>query len=157
MSAAHRLLITSNHLHPRNMAAATSNFYSIVAGVGAGTGTNALSLSLLISTKLYYIGRSVALKFAKTYPVALLARNPANYESVVKEINQAGGQAIGISTDVSSPEAVSKAFAEIKKEFQGKKLAAAIYNVGGRFVRKPFLEMTLEEYEAGYESNGYVS
>ncbi|PMD54630.1 short chain dehydrogenase/ reductase-like protein [Hyaloscypha bicolor E] len=117
------------------MAAAT-NFYSIVAGVGAGT------------------GRSVALKFAKTYPVALLARNPANYESIVKEIKAAGGQAIGISTDVSSESSVKNAFAEIQKEFKGKKLAAAIYNVGGRFVRKPFLEMTSEEYEAGYEANG---
>jgi len=116
--------------------AATSNFYSIVAGVGAGT------------------GRSVALKFAKTYPVALLARNPANFESIVKEIKAAGGQAIGISTDVSSESSVKNAFAEIQKEFKGKKLAAAIYNVGGRFVRKPFLEMSLEEYEAGYASNG---
>jgi NAD(P)-dependent dehydrogenase (short-subunit alcohol dehydrogenase family) len=95
------------------------------------------------------------LKFAKTYPVALLARNPANYESIVKEIKAAGGQAIGISTDVSSESSVKNAFAEIQKEFKGKKLAAAIYNVGGRFVRKPFLELTLEEYEAGYEANGY--
>ena len=101
-------------------------------------------------------GRSVALKFAKTYPVALLARNPANYESIVKEIKAAGGQAIGISTDVSSESSVKNAFAEIQKEFKGKKLAAAIYNVGGRFVRKPFLEMTSEEYEAGYEANGYT-
>lgn len=134
-TAAQRLILTSNHLQSQNMAAA-SNFYSVVAGVGAGT------------------GRSVALKFAKSYPVALLARNPVNYESIVKEINQAGGKAIGISTDVSSPEGVKNAFAEIKKEFAGKKLAAAIYNVGGRFVRKPFLELTLEEYEAGYEANG---
>jgi NAD(P)-dependent dehydrogenase (short-subunit alcohol dehydrogenase family) len=117
--------------------AAASNFYSIVVGVGAGT------------------GRSVALKFAKTYPVALLARNPANYESIVKEIKAAGGQAIGISTDVSSESSVKNAFAEIQKEFKGKKLAAAIYNVGGGFVRKPFLEMTLQEYQAGYEANGY--
>ncbi|KAH8791928.1 short chain dehydrogenase/ reductase-like protein [Hyaloscypha finlandica] len=116
--------------------AAASNFYSIVAGVGAGT------------------GRSVALKFAKTYPVALLARNSANYESIVNEIKAAGGQAIGISTDVSSESSVKNAFAEIQKEFKGKKLAAAIYNVGGRFVRKPFLELTSEEYEAGYEANG---
>jgi len=116
--------------------AAANNFYSIVAGVGAGT------------------GRSVALKFAKSYPVALLARNPANYESIVQEIKAAGGEAIGISTDVTSPEAVDNAFAEIKKAFQGKKLAAAIYNVGGRFVRKPFLEMSLDEYEAGFQSNG---
>ena len=46
------------------------------------------------------------------------------------------------------------AFVEIEKEFKGKKLAAAIYNVGGKFVRKPFLELSLEDYEAGYEANG---
>jgi len=116
--------------------AASSSFFSIVAGVGAGT------------------GRSVALRFAKTYPVVLLARNPDNYESIVKEINASGGQAIGISTDVSSTSSVKNAFATIQKEFRGKKLAAAIYNVGGKFVRKPFLELTEEEYEAGYEANG---
>ncbi|KAH8601312.1 short chain dehydrogenase/ reductase-like protein [Bisporella sp. PMI_857] len=116
--------------------AATSTFFSIVAGVGAGT------------------GRSVAIKFAKTYPVVLLARKPENYESIVKEINSSGGQAIGISTDVSSPESVKNAFGEIKKEFKGKKLAAAIFNVGGSFLRKPFLETKLEEYEAGYKANG---
>ena len=96
------------------------------------------------------------MKFAKAYPVALLARNPANYEEIVKEINAAGGQAIGVSTDVTSESSVKSAFAEIQKEFKGKKLAAAIYTVGGGFVRKPFLEMTLAEYEGGYKSNGYV-
>lgn len=116
--------------------AATNNFYSIVAGVGAGT------------------GRSVALKFAKTYPVVLLSRNPANYESIVKEIKASGGEAIGISTDTSSASSVKDAFAEIQKEFRGKKLAAAVFNVGGGFVRKPFLELTQEEYEGGFKSNG---
>jgi len=116
--------------------AATSSFFSVVAGVGAGT------------------GRSVALRFAKAYPVALLARNPDNYESIVKEIKAAGGQAIGISTDVSSASSVKNAFVEIQKEFKGKKLAAAVFNVGGKFVRKPFLELTEEEYEAGFEANG---
>jgi short-subunit dehydrogenase len=99
----------------------------------------------------------VAIKFAKTYPVVLLARNPANYESIVQEIKSSGGQAIGISTDVASESSVKNAFAEIQKEFRGKKLAAAIYNVGGGFVRKPFLEMTLQEYQAGYEANGYAA
>jgi len=116
--------------------AAANNFYSIVAGVGAGT------------------GRSVALKFAKTYPVVLLARNPANFEPIVKEIKAGGGQAIGISTDTSSASSVKSAFEEINKEFKGKKLAAAIFNVGGGFVRKPFLELTQEEYEGGFKSNG---
>ncbi len=117
-------------------------------------------MPLLLLTNVFQadskIHRSVALKFAKTYPVALLARNPANYESIVREIKDAGGQAIGISTDVASESSIRNAFAEIQKEFKGKKLAAAIYNVGGRFVRKPFLELTLEEYEAGYEANGYT-
>ncbi|KAG0651269.1 hypothetical protein D0Z07_1869 [Hyphodiscus hymeniophilus] len=116
--------------------AAASNFFSIVAGVGPGT------------------GRSVALKFAKVYPVVLLARNPAHYESIVKEIKESGGQAIGFSTDVASQSSVKDAFAQIQKELKGKKLAAAIFNVGGAFVRKPFLELSLDEYEAGYNTNG---
>lgn len=103
---------------------ASPKFFAVVAGVGAGT------------------GRSVALKFAKAYPVALLARNPANYEDIVKEINSAGGKAIGISTDVSDPSAVKSAFQQIEKDFAGLKLAAAIYNVGGKFIRKPFLDMS---------------
>jgi len=118
------------------MSPASNNFFSIIAGVGAGT------------------GQSVALKFALTYPVVLLARNPANYEPAIKAITSSGGHAIGISTDVSDPASVSNAFEQIKKEYGGKKLAAAVFNVGGKFVRKPFLELSLEEYEAGYESNG---
>lgn len=98
----------------------------------------------------------MALKFAKAYPVVLLARNPANYEDIVKEIKASGGQAIGFPTDVASQSSVKEAFVNIKKEFGGKKLAAAIFNVGGSFIRKPFLELTAEEYELGYSANGYV-
>ncbi|APA08740.1 hypothetical protein SS1G_02509 [Sclerotinia sclerotiorum 1980 UF-70] len=114
----------------------SSKFFSIVAGVGAGT------------------GHSVALKFANAYPVVLLARDPANYEPTIKAITSSGGQAIGISTDVSDPTSVSNAFEQIKKEYGSLKLAAAVFNVGGKFVRKPFLELSLEDYEAGYGANG---
>jgi NAD(P)-dependent dehydrogenase (short-subunit alcohol dehydrogenase family) len=115
---------------------ATGNFYSIIAGVGAGT------------------GRACALKFASTYPVVLMARNPSNYTPIIEEIKASGGQAIGISTDVSDPKSIDNAFAEIKKKFGEKKLAAAVFNVGGRFVRKPFLELSLDDFEAGFEANG---
>lgn len=74
----------------------------------------------------------------------------------MKEINSSGGHAIGISTDVSSPPSVKNAFEQIKKDFKGKQLSAAVFNVGGSFVKKPFLEMSLEEYEGGYAANGYV-
>ena len=136
--------------------AAASNFFSVVAGVGAGTGIQTQT-PLRNQSANHGTGRSVALKFAKAYPVVLLARNPANYEEIVKEIKASGGQAVGFPTDVASQSSVKDAFARIKKEFGSKKLAAAVFNVGGSFVRKPFLEMSLEEYEVGFNANGYGS
>lgn len=102
-------------------------------------------------------GASVARTFAKTYSVALLARKAANYEPLVKEINDAGGHAIGISTDASDSKSVISAFEQIKKEIGDGSLAAAIYNVGGYFIRKPFLELTEEDMEAGWAANGYAT
>jgi NAD(P)-dependent dehydrogenase (short-subunit alcohol dehydrogenase family) len=113
----------------------SSKFFAVVAGVGAGT------------------GRSVALKFAKAYPVVLLARKPESYNSIVEEIKQAGGQAIGISTDTSDRKSVDSAFETIKKELPDQKLAAAIFNVGAGMSRKGFLEQTTEDFEASLKSN----
>lgn len=118
---------------------AASNFYAIIAGVGSGT------------------GRSLAMKFAAVYPtVYLLARKPDSYNSIVEEINSTGGKckAIGISTDVTSSDSVKSAISQIKDENKSSNLAAAIYNVGGAFVKKPFLELTEEEFRAGFDSNG---
>ncbi|KPI39167.1 putative oxido YoxD [Cyphellophora attinorum] len=111
--------------------------WAVVAGVGPGTGA------------------SVARKFAQSYSVALLARNPSNYEPIVKEINNGGGHAIGISTDTSDGGSVANAFKQIKEQIGGQgKLVAAVYNVGGRFIRKPFLELSEGEFESGWEANG---
>jgi len=76
----------------------SNKFYAIVAGVGPGT------------------GRSVAIRFSKSYPVILLSRNTSSYSSVVEEINKAGGKAIGISTDTSDAESLKVAFRVIQKE-----------------------------------------
>ncbi|KAK1761394.1 hypothetical protein QBC47DRAFT_290930 [Echria macrotheca] len=114
---------------------ASKSFYAVVAGVGAGT------------------GRSVALRFAKAYPVALLARKPESYNDIVAEIKQQGGEAIGISTDTADEASVKAAFETIKKEFPGKKLAAAIYNVGAGFAVKPFLELKAEDLQNSLASN----
>lgn len=101
-----------------------SKLIAIVAGVGPGTGA------------------AVARKFSATYPVVLLARKPENYESLASEINQKGGKAIGISTDVADSQSVKNAIEAIKKEFgQDVGAAAAIFNASGGFLRKPFLEV----------------
>jgi hypothetical protein len=51
---------------------------------------------------------------------------------------------------------MNDAFSKIRAMSNGGevKVAAAIYNVGGKFVRKPFMQLTLEEFEAGFEANG---
>ncbi|GME24875.1 Short-chain dehydrogenase/reductase SDR [Neofusicoccum parvum] len=111
-----------------------SKLVAVVAGVGPGTGA------------------AVARKFASLYPVVLLARNPENYEGVVKDIKAAGGSAVGIPTDIADPKSVKAAFAKIGDEFGGDYgLAAAIFNASGRFVRKPFLELSEDEFSAGLD------
>ena len=127
---------------------------AIIAGVGPGTGS------------------SIARLFARTYPVVLLSRSPQSYSSLVSEIKSSGGQAIGISTDTADPASMKHAFTEIEEAFGGgmkkegkgeggggsgdgsTKVAAAVYNVGGKFIRKGFLELSLGEFESGWEANG---
>ena len=117
---------------------ASKAFYAVVAGVGAGTGA------------------ATALRFAKSYPVVLLARKPESYKDLVEEIKKSGGQAIGISTDTSDPASVTSAFESIKKELPESKLAAAVYNVGAGFGIKPFLESSAEELQSSLAANPYV-
>lgn len=119
---------------------------AIIAGVGPGTGA------------------AVARRFAQTYPVVLLARSASNYEPVVDEINKSGGNAVGISADITDEESVNGAFDQIKKQGglwkdggDGFRVAAAVFNLGGGFAKKPFLELTKEEFESGWKSNGFVT
>ncbi|KAI9679569.1 MAG: hypothetical protein M1817_005591 [Caeruleum heppii] len=117
---------------------ASSRPFAIIAGVGSGTGS------------------ALARRFAQSYAVVLLARNPANYTPIVDEINSAGGRAVGISTDTASETSVKDAFGRIEREFgkDGGACAAAVYNVGGSFVRKGLLELTLAEFESGWAVSG---
>lgn len=73
---------------------------------------------------------------------------------MVDGIKSRGGRAIGINTDVSDAKSIRGAFDEIAQQFPGSLLAAAIFNVGGSFIRKPFLEMSEEDYVSGFASNG---
>lgn len=114
---------------------------AIIQGVGPGTGA------------------SVARKFAAKYPVVLLSRTEKSYKDVVDEINASGGAAIGIPTDVGDEQSVAEAFEKINTLGEGggkPKVAAAVLNGLGSFVKKPFLDLTLEEFSAGFETPGLV-
>jgi NAD(P)-dependent dehydrogenase (short-subunit alcohol dehydrogenase family) len=103
--------------------------FAIVAGAGPGT------------------GRAVALRFAKSYPVVLMARRPESYQDTVSEINETGGRAVGVSADVADPKSMESAFDTIRKELTGLKLAAAVYNVSSGYMIKPFLELKTEDLD----------
>lgn len=108
---------------------ATPTFYAVVVGVGSGTGA------------------SVARLFARGYPIALLARKESSYAPVVAAITQAGGTALGISTDVSDAQSLDAAFARVAREWPQARLAAAVYNAEAGFSYKPFLELAPEDLD----------
>lgn len=132
MRPSHRLSSILTHIHP------TMSPYAIVAGVGSGTGA------------------SVARKFAAAYPVACLSRTPANYEPLVKEINAAGGKAIGVSADVSNADSMKEAVQKIESELGNEGCAAAVLNAAGGFVMKPFLELSEEDFMSCFLTSGCV-
>ncbi|KAL9118957.1 MAG: hypothetical protein Q9187_004489 [Circinaria calcarea] len=131
---------------------------ALIAGVGPGTGA------------------AIARKFAQSYPVILLARNAASYEPIVKEINDNGGKARGISVDCTDEKGMKAVFGELgkvdgkegisgqravkEKEAEERSMLidpcaeqAAVFNLAGGWIRKPFLDLSLEEFESGYRGN----
>ncbi|KAL2265455.1 hypothetical protein VTJ83DRAFT_6555 [Remersonia thermophila] len=110
-------------------------FYAIIAGVGGGT------------------GRAVALRFARTYPVALLARGEASYADVVAEITRNGGEAVGVRADVSDEKSLAAALEVVKGKFQGKGLAVGVFNVSSPVSIKPFLETKLKDLDQSLAAN----
>ena len=117
----------------------TTKAFAVIAGVGSGTGS------------------TIARRFAKEYPIALLARNPESCEGIVQEINNSGGKAIGVSADTSNEESIKSAFKTIAQAYNDAPCAAAIYNASGGFVRKPFLETKIEDLEKGWGVTVYAS
>ncbi|KKY37347.1 putative short chain dehydrogenase [Diaporthe ampelina] len=119
------------------MATPSKSFFAVVAGVGAGT------------------GGAVAKRFAKAYPVVLLARREESFKDLVAEINGSGGRAIGIPADATDAASVKSAFDTIKNELPGLNLAAAVYNVSAGFGIKPFLEFKLEDLDSSLKGNAH--
>lgn len=106
--------------------------FAIVAGVGAGTGA------------------SVAKKFSKQYPVALLARSTDFSNKLAEEIKAEGGTALVYKVDVSDEQSMKAAFDEIRKDL-GTTCAAAVFNASGRPFPKPFLWQSEADLKSGLD------
>lgn len=61
---------------------------------------------------------------------------------------------MGIQTDVADEGSVKAMVGKLKSEFGGDgtdvRAAAAVFNVSGPFLRKPFLEIKAEELDGSY-------
>lgn len=113
----------------------SGKFFAVVAGAGPGT------------------GRATAARFGRAYPVVVLTRRAESFEPAVREITAAGGRAIGIEADISDEASATAAFKTISEKLPGHKLAAAVYNASGGFLRKPFLETKVDELETSIKGS----
>lgn len=84
----------------------------------------------------------------------MLARRPESYKDIVRDIQQAGGQALGIVADVADSASLSRAFDIVGEALPNLKLAAAVYNVNSGFMMKPFLELQLDEFQNSFGKTG---
>ena len=102
---------------------------AVVAGVGSGNRC---------------LGRPSLCQIVSRCPFSSKPREPQN---LVQEINSSRRKAIGIPTDISSEDYVKAAFERIEEEYDDALCAAAIYIASSAFVRKPFLEMRVGEFD----------
>ncbi|MGB0097160.1 MAG: SDR family NAD(P)-dependent oxidoreductase [Solirubrobacteraceae bacterium] len=63
------------------------------------------------------VGRATVREFAKRgHDVAVLARGQAGLDGAVRDVQEAGGQAVGIATDVADHDAVESAAERVELE-----------------------------------------
>ncbi|MBV8846876.1 MAG: SDR family NAD(P)-dependent oxidoreductase, partial [Bryobacterales bacterium] len=95
------------------------------------------------------VGRAVVHEFAKRKArIGLLARGVERLEAAKREVEQAGGKALAIPTDVADPDRVEKAATQVERELGPIDIWI---NNAMTTVFAPFTEITPEEYKRATE------
>jgi 3-oxoacyl-[acyl-carrier protein] reductase len=91
------------------------------------------------------IGRGIAVAMAKEGSFVILAsRSQSELEETAKIINEAGGTALPIKTDISDEKQINKMIEKALKKF-GK--IDILINNAGQYLEKPVLDTTIEDWE----------
>jgi NAD(P)-dependent dehydrogenase (short-subunit alcohol dehydrogenase family) len=99
------------------------------------------------------IGRDIAQRLAREgYACGLIARTKSQLEETAELIRQHGGKALVTPTDVSKREQVHAAVAAVERELGP---ISVLINNAGAFLRKPFTEITEEEFDFQLKVNCY--
>lgn len=112
--------------------------FAIIAGVGKQRRHIQLFVLVIWLFEGAGTGGSLAKRFAKQYPVALLARSTKFASELASQIEDDGGTAVSYQVDVSDEKSMEVTFNEIRKQF-GTNCAAALFNASSRPFPKPFL------------------
>lgn len=97
------------------------------------------------------LGASIARRFAhEGFAVALLARNTAHTDPIVREIESHGGHAVGFAMDATQVGSVGDAFHTVRGKLGDPTVFA--YNAGA-FVRGGILELDVAQFEQAWRAN----
>ena len=99
------------------------------------------------------IGRDIAQRLGREgYACGLIARTKSQLEETAELIRQAGGKALVTPTDVSKREQVVGAVAAVERELGP---IAVLINNAGAYLRKPFTEISEEDFDFQLKVNCY--
>lgn len=99
------------------------------------------------------IGRDIAQRMAREgYACGLIARTKSQLDETAELIRAQGGQALVTPTDVSKREQVAAAVAAVEREFGP---ISVLVNNAGAYLRKPFAEITEEDFDFQMKVNCY--
>jgi NAD(P)-dependent dehydrogenase (short-subunit alcohol dehydrogenase family) len=99
------------------------------------------------------IGREIAQRIAREgYAVGLIARTKSQLEETAELIRKQGGKALVTPTDVGKREQVLAAVEAVERELGP---IAVLINNAGAYLRKPFLEITDEDFDFQMKVNTY--
>jgi NAD(P)-dependent dehydrogenase (short-subunit alcohol dehydrogenase family) len=98
-------------------------------------------------------GREIAQRMARgSYACGLLARTKSQLEETAELIRQQGGKALVTPTDVSKREQMLGAVSAVERELGS---ISILINNAGAYLRKPFAEISEEEFDFQLKVNCY--
>src|SRR5713101_1728545 len=99
------------------------------------------------------IGRDIAQRLGREgYACGLIARTKSQLDETADLIRQAGGKAIVTPTDVSNRQQVIASVATVERELGP---ISVLINNAGAYLRKPFTEITEEDFDFQLKVNTY--
>ena len=100
------------------------------------------------------LGASVARALGKTHSVLLLARSlPGSLPSLKLDLPE--DRVLACTSDASR-ESFKAAIAEMKKRWPDGKVDVGVFNMGGQFAPKSFLEVKEGEFDTALQTNACV-